>query len=122
MARGTKKVYKGVTFASSYEADLAKRFDDEGIIWEYEPIRIAWQPDVCYYKPDFRLTYPDGIQKIVEVKGHFRQKDRVLLKKIKEQHPDIDISLWFQRPNNKLHSKSSTTYKDWAEKHGFKIM
>lgn len=37
----------------------------------------------CHYTADFKLTYPDGRQKIIEVKG-FRTRDYMLRRKLFE--------------------------------------
>jgi len=74
----------------------------------------------------------------VELKGEFDLDDRAKMKAVKEQYPDLDIRIVFQQ-NNFLHKMSKTSkkkrldkvskggkirkresYKDWAEKHGYK--
>ena len=53
--------------------------------WEGKKIRP------CHYPADFKLTYPDGRQKIVEVKG-FRTRDYVLRRKIFEyKYPQYEF-------------------------------
>ncbi len=104
-------------FASKAEERFADALTNAGIPWKYETIRIPWVPDVCYYTPDFCVN-----NKYIEYKGYFRPSDRAMLKCVKAQHPDIKIHLLFQKPNNKLHPSSKTTYKDWAEKHGFTVI
>lgn len=69
--RSIKSTYNKTRFASKFEAELAKKFDELGIKWEYEPCRIPWQPAVRYYKPDFKVTLPDGEEFFVEAKGYF---------------------------------------------------
>jgi hypothetical protein len=45
----------------------------------------------CHYTADFKLTYPDGRQKIIEVKG-FRTRDYVLRRKIFEyKYPQYEF-------------------------------
>jgi hypothetical protein len=41
------------------------------------------------------------------------------MKAVKESHPDFDIRIIFQSPNNKISKRSKTTYAKWAEKNGF---
>ena len=66
--RSIKATYNKTRFASKFEAELAKKFDELGIKWEYEPCRIPWQPAVRYYKPDFKVTLPSGEEFFVEAK------------------------------------------------------
>jgi hypothetical protein len=66
------------------------------------------------YTPDFIL--PNGV--IVECKGRLTVHDRTKHKRIKEQHPNLDIRFVFQY-NNPITKGSKTRYTDWAEKNGF---
>lgn len=67
------------------------------------------------YTPDVFL--PNGI--IVEVKGIFTSHDRKIAAAMKEQYPELDIRLVFQR-DNKLSRASTTRYSTWCEKKGIK--
>lgn len=119
--RSTKIKYGGVRFASKYEAHLAEYFDKHGIVWEYEPIRIPWQPSVRYYKPDFKITLPSGETFYLEAKGYFDGSARGKMVMVKEQHPDLDIRLAFM-DDTKIIGKSKTkskTYKEWADRYNF---
>lgn len=119
MARSKK--HKGCTFASTFEQRLANYFDEQGIAWEYEPIKIPWQPAVRYYKPDFKVTLPSGEQFYVEAKGFFDGDARSKMIQVKAQHPDVDIRMVFMRGDNVLSrkAKNPTTYTAWAERYGF---
>jgi hypothetical protein len=65
---------------------------------------------------DFEL--PNGI--LIETKGRFKPADRTKHLLIKQQHPELDIRFVFSNSHNTLSKKSSTTYADWCDKHGFK--
>lgn len=68
------------------------------------------------YKPDFIL--PNGIH--VEAKGYLCRDDITKLPLVKAQNPGIDIRIVFQDATKVVtRSKASTTYADWADKHGF---
>jgi predicted nuclease of restriction endonuclease-like RecB superfamily len=69
-----------------------------------------------WYIPDWRIVRKDGSVFFVETKGYWTSQDRSKIKKIIEQHPDIDLRLVFQY-DNKLHKKSNTRYSDWCNKH-----
>lgn len=121
--RSIKSTYNKTRFASKFEAELAKKFDELGIEWEYEPFSIPWQPTVRKYTPDFRLTLADGTEIILESKGFFDPAARSKMAQIRSQYPDLNIQFLFM-DENKVVTKSSsrrTTYKEWAEKHGYKV-
>jgi len=71
------------------------------------------------YTPDWRIDLPSGKTFFIESKGYLRPNDRSLLKRVKQQNPDIDLRLLFQR-NNALYKGSPSKYSDWAERLGFK--
>ena len=53
--------YSGTTFRSQLEARWAAYFDQHGIAWQYEPVRLSG------WTPDFRLVL-DGAEAYAEVK------------------------------------------------------
>lgn len=127
MARSKKKFKAfGYEFRSKLEYNVALDLHERGVDFEYETVRFKWNErlpraicescgkGLCFversYTPDFIL--PNGI--ILEVKGRFTSKDRKIQMAMKEQHPDIDIRMVFQR-DNKLNRNSSTKYSDWCE-------
>lgn len=119
--RSTKAIYKKTRFASKFEADVAKKFDALGIKWEYEPCRIPWQPTVRHYKPDFKVTLPNGESFFIECKGYFDPAMRSKMAQIREQHPDLDIRFIFMSEDKVIskYTRNPTTYKAWAHKHGY---
>lgn len=121
--RSRKTRYRGVTFASRYEAQLAEYFDNQGIYWEYEPIKIPWQPTIRQYKPDFKVVLPSGESFYLEAKGYFDGSARSKMTLVKEQHPELDIRLVFMDKNKLVCSSSSKskTYKEWADRYNFDI-
>ena len=118
-----KTEYKGTTFDSRFEASLAQYFDDQGIHWEYEPVRIPWYPEKRYYKPDFKVVLPSGESFFVEAKGYFDSSMRAKMKQVKCQHPDIDIRFVFMDGNLSICKSADkrTSYNEWAEKHGYTL-
>lgn len=83
--------------------------------FDYEKLTVKYVTEQ-EYTPDFGV----GSNVIIEAKGYFTSEDRTKLKLVRAQHPDLDIRLLFQRASNKLNKRSSTTYAQWADKHGFK--
>jgi len=112
MPLGNTRVDRG--FRSKYEAAVAKDLTDRGHTFKYEPRRFKYQA-VHFYTPD--LVLPNGIY--VELKGYLKPTDRTKLLAVRDQHPEIDLRLVFQRAKTKLNKASEYTYADWANKHGF---
>jgi hypothetical protein len=72
-------------------------------------------PSKAKYNEDFAVG-----PFIIEVKGYFDTDDRKKMVLLKEQSPDLDIRLLFQRATNKLGKNSPTTYAKWCDDHGIK--
>lgn len=106
-------------YRSTLEKKVAAQLTEAGVSFEYEPrdrvVRYIVPARKARYLPDF---YIGGI--FIESKGWFKTKDRQKLALIKEQFPDLDIRLVFQRAANKISKDSETTYAAWADTHGFK--
>ena len=118
---------------SKYETRVGKYLKDHGIKFDYErtsyeydePLRknrsrcsICGSTDLLRtgkYTPDFFLNAGDII---IETKGRFTAADRRKMVAVKKDHPDLDIRMLFMR-NNKLSRRSSTTYTDWCDAHGY---
>lgn len=110
----TSKIKFTNGYRSGLEADVAKQLESQGIPFEYETKKIPYQSQSKYI-PDFIL--PNGI--IVEAKGRLTQEDRSKMRKVKEQHPGLDIRFVFSRSNSRLSKISKTTYAEWCDKYGF---
>ncbi len=105
-------------YRSIFEFYISKLLKKVKKKFRYEKIKIAWfEVQKKFYVPDFVLD--NGI--IIEVKGWFKQSDRVKHLRIKKQHPNLDIRFVFQNENNKLYRGSPTTYAKWCEQHNFKF-
>lgn len=63
------------------------------------------------YTPDWFLS--NGI--IIESKGKFDKRARDIQAAMKEQYPDVDIRMLFQR-NNCINKGSKTRYTQWCDK------
>ena len=99
-------------YRSGFEQEVAKHLEESKIDYEYEKKKY----DVVIprsYTPDFIL--PNG--RVIEVKGYFDQEDRRLIRIFKEQHPDVDIRMCFQKPHQKLSKTAKMTYAMWCDKH-----
>jgi hypothetical protein len=104
---------------SEYRSGLEQRFQIACKVlgWDlpYEQDKIKYEIPASKhtYTPDFTVTS----NVYIETKGLWTAQDRKKACLIKEQHPDVKI-LYVLYRNQKLSKKSSTTYLDWALKHG----
>jgi len=83
----------------------------------YEDHKIEYSITADYI-PDFTLEFSDGRRIFIESKGWLRPEDKKKMKLVKQQYPDLDIRLLFQK-NNRF-PRSKTTYGMWADKLGYK--
>lgn len=105
-------------YRSKSEERVAGHLNELGVAYQYEPKdgKVTYKVErTASYLPDFVLF--NGV--ILEVKGYLTSADRAKYIRIKHSNPDIDIRFVFDRATNKLNKTSSTTYAQWAEKHGF---
>lgn len=70
------------------------------------------------YNPDFIISGKDGKKIYVEAKGFFDVNDRRKILAVIKCHPNIDLRMIFQNPNNKISKNSKITYSKWCEKNG----
>jgi predicted nuclease of restriction endonuclease-like RecB superfamily len=114
--RRTPSIPKGKKtgiFKSQFEAEVARWLRMWNVEFEYEPVKLPYAV-VRDYKPDFVLS--NNIH--VETKGYFQSSDQRKMRAIKEQYPDLDIRMVFQRLNGRVQG-SQMTNKEWCEKYGF---
>ena len=121
------------TYRSKLEERVAEQLAGAGVGYAHEAKWVHYvvpQRDAKYL-PDF--SDPDGCPIIIEAKGRFgggnpkfRQsnsgdsaKERQKLILLKEQHPELDIRLVFERATSPIYPKSPTSQGKWATDHGF---
>lgn len=101
-------------YKSRLELMFATLCFKHGLAFEYEAEKFPYiRPS--HYNPDWKIA--DKV--FIETKGYLAPSDRAKLIAFKEQHPDITILMLFAAADNKLNSKSKTTYGQWASKNGF---
>lgn len=73
----------------SWELNVAKRLNDLNILWERGP-HISYIKDgqKRTYTPDFYLP---NTNKYIEVKGYYSETDKIKMRLISEQYPDLKI-------------------------------
>ena len=101
---GLKSILEVRTQAWLEENDIP--FSYEGEVWEYQ-----YEPQK--YRPDFNLP-----KCTIECKGKLTKEVRKKLLTIQKCNPEKKLCMVFERPDNKIHRASHTTYAQWAEQHG----
>lgn len=106
------------SWRSGLEESNAALLRSRGIPFTYEERKLKWLPEVKFrtYTPDFEITTRSGKKIIVETKGYWTSDDRMKMLAVVKQHPDLDIRIVFQNPNQKIRKGSKTTYADWCQK------
>lgn len=115
------------SYRSGLEKNIAAQLEAEGLSFDYENLKLEYNVParVSKYTPDFRVGTI-----VIESKGAFGHgpgrfsggdpaKERQKLILIKQQHPDIDLRIVFQRASTKIYKGSPTTYAKWATDSGF---
>ena len=115
---------RSITLNNSYRSGLENRIANQigeaGLSVDYETDTISyhWPERMARYTPDFKLPKPGGGFFFLEVKGRWSTPDRQKMILVRQQHPDIDIRMLFQRASNRLYKGSKTTYGDWCDMNG----
>lgn len=115
------------SFRSGSEELVAAQLDNAGVDYEYESTWVHYDVPArrAKYLPDFPVK---DTNIILEVKGRFggryrgskgaEERQKLIL--LKEQHPELDIRIIFDRASMPIYKGSKTTYAKWADDHGFK--
>jgi len=86
----------------------AQRRAGEIISWRFEAekFRLTDTSDRTWYRPDFKVLYPDGRHEFIEVKGGYIWEDGLLKFKIaRSLFPEYTWSLWQWRKTQWLKLK-----------------
>lgn len=84
--------YNGLKMDSMWEVGYAKFLDSFGFDWKYESETFSLGESESY-TPDF-IIYKNGkIAEIHEVKGLFREKNKLKFEKFLKQYPQYDVKL-----------------------------
>lgn len=119
-SRATRAKARAAGFRSAFEQKVALALEPKFRAVGYETTALRYTKEAKYI-PDFVCATTDPKDDIVyvEAKGRFLSADRSKMIQVKKAHPTLDIRIVFMR-DNKLNKASSTTYMEWAAKHGFK--
>lgn len=124
---------------SGFEKTIKSFLEGLGIKHWYEPLSLPYVQESTY-KPDFVIykgklkkvkkpLTPDELQGmiLVETKGFLDIESRKKMIAVKQQYPQLDIRILFQKDGFVYKSKKGRRekgstdfrYSDWAKKHGF---
>jgi hypothetical protein len=86
-----------ICFRSTWEARVARHFDEQGTTWEYEtkmfPVSYEWNGSrkESTYRSDFWLP---SLGCYVEVKGLWREEYATKFRAFREQYPEVVVEVW----------------------------
>lgn len=124
MISGVKAIIDGFKFRSGTEAKFYMLVKKLGFKPKYEAkdeiITYTIPETKARYFPDFVFKKKTGDKMFIEIKGVWTLEDRKKHLLLKEQFPDKDIRLIFEKPNNKIKKNSKTTYGQWCDAKGLK--
>ena len=120
LARRTKKIArifaKTMGYRSMFEVRFKALCNVHKLTLNYEVKTVDYQHKVQKYTADFTERKKDLH---IECKGVLDAATRRKLLSVQRCNPDFKLILVFEKPNNKLNSKSKTRYWQWAEQKGF---
>lgn len=85
--------YNQIRMDSKWEVGVAKYLDSNNIIWKYNERGYILSTGQYYY-PDFFIYDSEILQKLIEVKGFFRENNRKKFDLFLKEYPNIKIDLW----------------------------
>lgn len=85
--------YKEIRMDSKWEVAVAKYLDDLSVEWKYN-LNGFKLSDGRYYYPDFFIYNGGEFKKLIEVKGYFRESNRIKFDLFLTNYPDIVVELW----------------------------
>jgi hypothetical protein len=85
--------YNNIRMDSGWEVKTAQYFDLQGIHWKYNEKGYSLSDGRVYY-PDFFIYENSKFIKLVEVKGYFREANRLKFEMFLREYPNIIVELW----------------------------
>ena len=97
-------------FANPAELECAKILDYHGIPWEYEVRSFVLETDedgrvVEALTPDFYLPEQDLYLEVTMMKQSLVTRKNRKIRKLRQQHPDVKIKLFYKRDFERLAHK-----------------
>lgn len=93
------RTWNGRVFASKAEMRAAKEFEalkkaGEISELEYQPvIELLPRPNLVKYIPDFKITWRNGAEELIDIKGVSTEVFKLKIKMLRHFHPDKKLSL-----------------------------
>jgi hypothetical protein len=85
--------YKDIRMDSSWEVKTAQYFDSNNVDWKYSERGFTLSDGRVYY-PDFFIYEDSQFVKLVEVKGYFREANKLKFDMFLREYPEIKTELW----------------------------
>lgn len=85
--------YKDIRMDSSWEVKTAQYLDDNFIDWKYS-VHGYTLSDGRVYFPDFFIYENGQLVKLIEVKGYFREANKIKFALFLSDYPDLIVELW----------------------------
>jgi len=85
--------YKDIRMDSKWEVGTANYLDSIGFSWKYGATGFKLSSGNYYY-PDFFIYKDNCLEKIIEVKGYFRQANKEKFNLFLLEYPNIKTELW----------------------------
>lgn len=95
-------------FRSSWEVSVAFHLEEKGYDWRYELKRYKLRDDLTYV-PDFFIMNGDEIEKIVEVKGWLKPKDKLKIELFARKHT-VPLEVWDRKKLKELDLLDANSY------------
>jgi hypothetical protein len=86
-------LYKDNHFKSGWEKNVAIYLDDNNINWKYEEFHYSLGKTRSY-TPDFFIYENDKLVKHIEVKGYWREENKIKYEQFLAMYPNILIEVW----------------------------
>ena len=85
--------YNSIRMDSSWEVKTAQYFDNNKIEWKYNEKGYTLSNGKVYY-PDFFIYENSNFIKLIEVKGYFRETNKLKFEMFLQEYPEVKIELW----------------------------
>ena len=86
--------YNNIRMDSSWEVKVAKYLDDNNYNWKYDSEKYLLS-DGRYIHPDFYVYDDnDNLIKIIEVKGYFREANKLKFEMFLSEYSHLNVELW----------------------------
>lgn len=86
--------YKGIRMDSRWEVRVAEYLDSNNYNWRYSFERYLLSTGQYLYPDFFIYDNVGNLLKIIEVKGYFRERNKIKFELFLLEYPDLIVELW----------------------------